>query len=363
MTLDHQQAWATFAATLADAGDALAWEGLELDELDRAEGLRYLARLTANGVEAQFGNDSPHHPAFRLLPHGFGMDNPDNHYLSAPVDPSCDYRITGTRGRLSYLSLAAQNQNFAAASTITGGAGHLHGDEIELDDAGRFTIVASRHEQPGNWLRLADDSRMLLLRQTRADPATESWVDVGIERIGDAGAPPPLDPDRATDRLTRVALYAGGAAAWFTEWVRPWLQRPNTFAFHDPDQQQLVGGDPNIVAQSAYWTLGPDEALVVEVDPPRCAYWNIQLANVWAESLDTRRPVWRNHTTVTPEPDGSVRVVVAHHDPGHPNWLDTAGHRHGTAHVRYVLADTLPPVRTRVVATSELPPPPEPPRA
>ncbi len=359
MSLEHRQAWRAFTATLEEAGHSLDWPGLELDDLDRAEGLRYLARLVANGVAAQFGNDSPRHPAFALVPNGFGMDNPDNHYLSAPVDPRFDYRITGRRGRLSYLSFAAQNQNFAASSSITGGAGHLHGDEIELDADGHFTIVASCQEQPGNWLRLATDTRMVLLRQTRADPRAEEWVDVEIERLGDSAPPPPLDPARAADRLTMVALYAGGAAAWFTEWVRPWLDRPNCFAFADPDEQHLVGGDPNIVAQSAYWRLGPDEALVVDISPPACAYWNIQLANVWAESLDTRRSVWRNGTMVVPEEDGSVRVVISERDPGHPNWLDTAGHRHGTAHIRYVLAGSLPPARTCVVPFSEVPVAPE----
>jgi hypothetical protein len=31
-----------------------------------------------------------------------------------------------------------------------------------------------------------------------------------------------------------------------------------------------------------------------------------------------------------------VRIVVAHVDPGHPNWLDTAGHARGTIGVRWV---------------------------
>lgn len=358
MSVEHLNAWRAFAATLGDAADALEWPGLELDDLDRAEGLRYLARLVANGVAAQLGTASARHPAFGLLSNGFGMDNPDNHYLGSPVDPRLDYRITGTRGQLSYLSFAAQNQNFANPSAITGGAGHLHGDELDLDADGRFTITASRSSCEGNWLRLGDDSTMVLVRQTRADPAVEDWIDVTIECLDHTDPPPPLDPDRVEDRLARVALYAGGAAAWFVQWVRPWLEHPNTFAFADPDEQQLVGGDPNIAAQSAYWSLGHDEALVVEITPPGCAYWNIQLANVWAECLDTRRRVWRNHTNVVADDDGVVRVVVAHRDPGHPNWLDTAGHRHGTAHVRYVLAEALPPVRTRVVPSHEVPPTP-----
>ncbi len=358
MSMEHLDTWRAFTATLADAADSLTWPGLELDDLDRAEGLRYLARLVENGVGAQLGTESPGHPAFRIVSNGFGMDNPDNRYLASPVHPRHEYRISGTPGRLSYLSFAAQNQNFARSSGITGGAGQLHGGELDLDADGRFTIIASTEPHDGNWLRLADDTRMVLVRQTRADPASESWVDVDIECIDHDDPPPPLDAARTADRLAMVALYAGGAASWFVDWVRPWLDRPNRFEFADADEQVRVGGDPNIVAQSAYWSLGADEAWVVEITPPTCAYWNIQLANIWAECLDTRRPVWRNNTNVVADADGVVRIVVAHSDPGHPNWLDTAGHRHGTAHVRYVVAESRPPAVAKVVPVDQIPRPP-----
>ena len=47
-------------------------------------------------MSGQLGSVSPQHPSFELLPNGFGMDNPDNHYLSAPIDARLDYRITGS---------------------------------------------------------------------------------------------------------------------------------------------------------------------------------------------------------------------------------------------------------------------------
>ena len=109
-----------------------------------------------------------------MPPHcGFGLDNPDNVYSSAGIDPQLDYRISGTRGTIAYLSFAAQNQNYAARDRITGGAGHLNDDDLELDADGRFEIVASQHEHAGNWLRLAPDSSMILVRQTFADRAAE----------------------------------------------------------------------------------------------------------------------------------------------------------------------------------------------
>jgi hypothetical protein len=44
------------------------------------------------------------------------------------------------------------------------------------------------------------------------------------------------------------------------------------------------------------------------------------------------------------DPDGAFRGVIAHRDPGVPNWLDTAGHRRGTLALRFLLAEQTPKV-------------------
>ena len=46
------------------------------------------------------------------------------------------------------------------------------------------------------------------------------------------------------------------------------------------------------------------------------------------------------------DPDGVIRLVVAHRDPGVPNWLDTGGHRFGTIFWRYLLPDPDPTIAT-----------------
>jgi hypothetical protein len=59
--------------------------------------------------------------------------------------------------------------------------------------------------------------------------------------------------------------------------------------------------------------------------------WNFQLNNYWMESLDYRYfNVCINSGTAVTDPDGSVKVIVAHEDPGLPNWLETCGHTEGT---------------------------------
>ena len=133
---------------------------------------------------------------------------------------------------------------------------------------------------------------------------------------------------------------------------RPWHETAPAGTTRAPDSEQhrLVGGDPNIVFQLGYWSLAPDEALLVEAQPPRCEYWNFQLTNIWAECLDKRRLISRNIETTSYEPDGSFRLLVAHRDPGKPNWIDTCAHRHGIMGLRWVGADSLPAASTQVVS-------------
>ena len=49
-------------------------------------------------------------------------------------------------------------------------------------------------------------------------------------------------------------------------------------------------------------------------------------------------------------PDGSITIVVAHRDPGHPNWLTTAGHALGTSLFRLIGAQDRPAqIKIRIV--------------
>ena len=339
------EVWDELCDLLKQAGSLLERDDLGLTDFDRGEGLRYLARLAGVGLESFLENQGPRRPEFRRLPPhaGFGLDNPDNVYMSAGIDPTLDYRISGNRGTISYLSFAAQNQNYAKADRITGGAGHLNDEDLQIAPDGTFELMVSQDAQPGNWLRLAPDSSMVLVRQTFMDPSTEVAADLRIECLAPTPPPPRLAPDAVRNLLLGGAMYAIGASSWFADWVAPWREAPNTMHAPDPEHHRLVGGDPNISFYLGYWALGPDERLVLEVTPPVCDYWNFQLANIWTACLDKRyEPISVNKHSATYGPDGSVRIVVAHDDPGEPNWISTAGHDHGIMGLRWVRAESLP---------------------
>lgn len=108
-------------------------------------------------------------------------------------------------------------------------------------------------------------------------------------------------PHAVRNQLLGAAMYSIGAASWFADWVSPWRDEQNQLLFPDPEYHRFVGGDTNIVFRLGAWELGPDEALVIDVTPPVCAYWNFQLCKIWAKCLDKRR-----RTPVVPLVDAAL---------------------------------------------------------
>ncbi len=66
-----------------------------------------------------------------------------------------------------------------------------------------------------------------------------------------------------------------------------------------------------------------------------------QLANLWGESLEYANALGSlNGFQSELDPDGVMRLVVAHRDPGVPNWLDTTGHPEGFVTARWAYSQT-----------------------
>ena len=81
------------------------------------------------------------------------------------------------------------------------------------------------------------------------------------------------------------------------------------------------------------------------------------LSNYWGQSFDyTSRPTHVNTRGARTRADGSVRLVVAHRDPGQAdaNWLDTAGHAAGVWQFRWLEADGVQIPTPRVVDWTSL---------
>ena len=141
----------------------------------------------------------------------------------------------------------------------------------------------------------------------------------------------------------------------FSKWAKGFQNHSNELPLFDPEVSNAAGGDASIIYYHSHWKLEDDEALVIAVTPPECDTWNFQLNNYWMESLDYRYfTIHINKHTCQYQPDGSIRLVIAHDDPGLPNWVNTVGHQSGTMCFRWVRATVHPQPATRVVKVSEL---------
>ncbi|MGC4964052.1 DUF1214 domain-containing protein [Gordonia sp. DT101] len=349
--------WNEFCDTLKSAGAAIVFPGAPADPLTQAEGYRYLSRLTRAGLEAFVEYADPRAPVLRRMIHEtakMGSDNPDNYYLNATVDGTLDYRITGTRGTVDYLGFGTQEGNYGEGGQMPT-TGYLEAADLEIGPDGRFELILSATGHEGNWLPMTPDTGLLIVRQTFADRTTEVPADLHIELLSGAATPEPLSPASLDAGLAKASLLVAGASMLFANWARDFQKHTNELPMFDPERSTKAGGDPNIIYYHSYWRLGPDEALVIESEIPECDGWNFQLDNHWLESLDYRyHPVHVNKHTAKYRPDGSVRIVVSHRDPGLPNWIDTTGHDCGAMTFRWIRAATHPQPRTRVVRLSEL---------
>jgi hypothetical protein len=353
--------WSDFCDALKRAGEVVLRPGSPLDPFDRAEGFRYLSRLTRVALESYVEFADPLFPVLRRPAHEtvkIGADNPDNYYQSAAIDGAHEYRLSGTRGTVHYLGFGTYAGSYGSKAR-RGQTGYLDAREMKIETDGSFETILSCREQPGkNWLRMEPDTSSLIVRQTFQDRAHEQIADLHLERIvanGAAAHPAPLTPVFLDRGLQAAAAYVHGTATIFADWAEGFAKAKNQLPLFDPAVAAAAHGDPNIVYYHGYFELEPDEALVIDLVPPRCEYWNFQLNNHWMESLDYRwHTIALNHFGARAKPDGSVRLVVAHRDPGVPNWLDTAGHRRGTMCLRWVGAKERPDPVTRVVKAADL---------
>jgi hypothetical protein len=351
--------WEEFCDELKAAGSEVLAAGVPDDDLTLAEGYRYLTRLLRLSLEKHIEFNDPHFPRFYSLSHEtakIGNDNPDNHYLNCAIDGSLDYRISGRPGTVSYLSLETTAGSYAGGGAMVP-TGHVELAGLDVDNSGRFEIIVSSREHSGNWLPMRQDSTGLLVRQTFRDRSREQSAQLRIECLNPKKANT-LDAHEFASQLASVVPFVTGTAGLFRSWMGQFGEHLNQLPANDQQMCLQAGGDPSIHYHNSCWRLAPDEALLIQFQPPdHCRGWNFQLSNYWMESLDYRyHRISINSYRARARADGSIQLVVAHRDPGprYPNWLTTAGHDCGAMLLRYVDARDFPPVVTRVVTMEQL---------
>jgi hypothetical protein len=358
------EAWRRWCRTLEETGVAALRGTITHDEIDLAEGLRYLGRMSQLALIGSFENKDSHNPYFwtALDPHlKMGGDNPQGLYLSAPINPTDTFRIVGGRGSARWISaiLGRSPAALKEGQEPFGAALFLPDLTFGSDGVLEIFISPERPESAANWIRSDEWSERVLLRQFFPTPDQVDPIQgLTIENLtGGDVAPLPL-------ALAASVTMLGRAGAMLERFVPSFLSEmvakdnsKNRFATDIGDPTSKGGGVPGGNAVTGRWSLGPNEALVVEVTPPTpCAYWDVQVGNGWYESFD-----YRNHFSgLTCEgahlnANGSVTLVLSQEDPGTVNWLETANHREGHIAIRWQLTDGVLPIpRCTVVDVAQV---------
>lgn len=327
------KSWDDYCDQLKLAGTNLKAKGTPQDPFSQAEGVRYLTRLTRVSLEAFVEYADPSFPILKRMVHEtvkMGADNPDNYYFNAQISGAFEYKITGKRNTAHYIGFFTQNGNYGTTGGLSP-CGTLEGKDLVLEEDGSFEIILSKEKRGRNWLKIEEETGMAMVRQTFLNRFEEVPAEITIENLDGRIAPDAISPKMIDEGLKMAAMFVAGAPILFTRWANGFKKYPNQLPQFDPKVSNAAGGDANIIYYHSYWNLKEDEALVITVKPPACDSWNFQLNNYWMESLDYRyHTICISKGNAEYEADGSVKVIVAHKDPGLKNWLNTCDHLEGT---------------------------------
>lgn len=352
--------WSDLLAALDRSRQIVLGEGVPATPRDRAEGFRYLLRFLAAGNVLCVEHADPDYPEFgRMVDHTmpWGLDAPDCLYLFAPIRGDAAYRVHGFRGTANHIDVQANFGHFALGEISQWGTiSSLNGFELDVDSDGQVEIWLGPEPaptpRPRNWMKLEPGARFLLIRQYFNDWENERPADLLIERVGAAYPAPPPRSDQIAERLDLLRTWIEKGGTLWERMSRMLVEAmpPNTLNVFLPRPEEAGAGMKGQAYGMGNFHCASDEAVILSFTPPRCHHWSVSLANWWWESLDfaTRQSSLNGHQARLDE-DGVFRGVIAHSDPGVPNWIDTAGYTRGSLAVRFLLAESAPEVTLRVV--------------
>jgi hypothetical protein len=310
-----------------------------------------LAGLTVSSLDA-LGSDGDH-PVF-LAQLGqtlnVGQPNADTIYRVARITPGGTYRLRGRRGTLRMFKISQVSPNLGEGGTNAKhvGAASTDGDAnaLRTDHEGRFDVLLSPVRPAGytgDWWPLDPSANRLLLRMVSSDWNKEIDPTISIERVDvpvNRTRPSAADLEQ---RLRRLPAATGAIALLFVDHVEGLRRQGYVNSLKILDTSQLGGLSGQFYYEGAY-ELSDDEALIVEAKAPaKCAYRSMILTNELYETTD-----WYNNQSslndsqAKADADGVLRIVVSAHDPGVPNWLDTAGYGRGLIQGRWTGCDSQP---------------------
>ncbi len=348
--------WPALLNRLGALGPELAMPPYPTGERATVDGIRYLSRIVALGLQWSIEFGDADFPAFYRHDDDvtkWGGPNVDNTYLRARVRGDAVYRITGN-GATTHGFVISTHEGDMHLEQYGMYAERWHDDLVRGDD-GSFELTIGGPDQPGNWMPLDESTTNVTIRQYFDDWRTDTPGTFRIERVGGvADAPAPLDATQLAARLDDAIEWIEASLRYWNRYIEAGLER---CGFNNITAPGAAAGGSNAIAYgSGFADLDPGSALLIEGAAPDAWTWNFMLYNLgWFESLDiANRTTSLNRSQLHIDDDGRYRIVVAHEDPGVQNWLDTSGLRQTMVTYRFIRTKDSPVPCCSVVPLDDL---------
>lgn len=318
-------------------------------EADVADGHRALMHTLQWALVSEM-DVSRDHPIFHRIvtPTRKGLgDNPDAVYFSASIRGGRNYRIKSNMANAVYTSITIEG-GAGDGSYGTGVAAAINNTEFDVDKNGNFELLLGPNVSGPNTLRLPDNSAQITTRhyfeeKVRVAADLGRHIPMTIESIDNL--PPPATPDDSSigQGIRRVTAQVKGRTLDMMARERipvSWVSTvPNQFKPPEKPGNMAFSAVDNAYSMAPYY-LQDDEALVMKGRFPKCVFANVALWNRFLQSYDyANRSVSLNRAQTETDDEGNFTMVIAHKNPGLPNWLDTEGRNSGTVYWRFLLPE------------------------
>jgi hypothetical protein len=335
--------WQIMAEKIAELGPWLMSQPgvLKDDPQVVSDGYRYLLTLLYGGLHNHLLNADVQRPKFisnwdDLA--GWTSNSRDGIYRCANIDPRGTYRVVcKPQGGLAVTATIQSMNNFWVTE---GGGKTLSTKNIYDYKAGKdgsYEVILSKDKPvSGNHFLLDDSTTAIVVREFIADDETQKRFRVSIERIDQPlTIPAESDPEeRLAEKINNAVNMVKNAASVYLNMTRMMRQTVNGIQVV-PDRS-VYAGSLEVKYYSGSWDLGPDEALVFELKPVKAKYWSVTGTNFWNQALSaTDIPGEINNYGAVTDPDGKIRILITHNDPGYANWISTGGLKVGNINIRF----------------------------
>lgn len=346
-------AWQFFQQMLTSATGVVTEDAESEREL--LEGLRVIARVSSLCSQLSVEADTAQPSFFDMSTPNrmIGGPNPDGNYYLAMIRGDRSYRITGSRGTSAYLGF-----QILAGTGLTPRrmAAYLSDTDLGSDE---FAIILSAGK-PSNtggahWLQIPEDASSLVVREYIGDRAAEELATLRIEAL-DPDPVAPLTEGELADQFTAMAWTLMKLVTLHRTIKPELLEHPNTLVTAEAADLGSADTTPDNLYMIGTFRLEPEQALVLDINPPDTRYWNVTLESIWHECFEPRR----RHSSVTnrgvqPDADGRVRIAISAQDHGFGHWLDTGGRHRGFVVLRWLDNPSPPEVSVSVRTRGEQP--------